>query len=80
MRLLIFMQEKLADMKAKFVTKVAIKIKPSSTTEEEDTTKVMPQFKVFVNDEMGMAKQMVVRDKINQMVAVADHISRGSDT
>ena len=52
----------------------------SSTTEEEDQTKVMPQFKVFVNDEMGMAKQMVVRDKINQMVAVADHISRGSDT
>ena len=40
----------------------------------------MPQFKVFVNDEMGMAKQMVVRDKVNQMVAVADHISRGSDT
>ena len=40
----------------------------------------MPQFKVFINEEMGMAKQMVVRDKISQLVAVADYISRGSDT
>ena len=40
----------------------------------------MPQFKVFVNDEMGMAKQMVINDKSHQLVAIADHISRGSDT
>ena len=40
----------------------------------------MPQFKVFTANEMGMAKQMVVRDKASQLVTVADHISRVSDT
>ena len=54
LRLLIFMQEKLAAMKSKFITKVAFKIKPCSPTQEEES--LMPQFKVFVNDEMGMAK------------------------
>ena len=62
------------------MTKVAVKIKPSSVSSDEDQSKIMPQFKVYINEEMGMAKQMVVRDKLNTLVAVADHISRGSDT
>ena len=41
-------------MKSKFITKVAFKIKPCSPTQEEES--LMPQFKVFVNEEMGMAK------------------------
>ena len=36
LRLLIFMQEKLAAMKSKFITKVACKIKPCSPTQEEE--------------------------------------------
>ena len=67
-------------MKSKFITKVAFKIKPSNTSENEEEDKVLPQFKVFTANEMGMAKQMVVRDKVSQLVTVADHISRVSDT
>ena len=74
------MQERLAEMKSKFITKVAFKIKPSNASENGDEDKVLPQFKVFTANEMGMAKQMVVRDKVSQLVTVADHISRVSDT
>ena len=48
-------------MKSKFITKVSFKIKPCTPIVDEESS--MPQFKVFVNDEMGMAKQMVINDK-----------------
>ena len=72
-KLLIFMQEKLAEMKSKFMTQVTIRVKPRSeagasdnpTVDGDDTSGgMLPEPFNVLNDstEMGLAKQIVITD------------------
>ena len=73
-RLLIFMQEKLAEMKSKFMTQVTIRVKPCSNPKhampesnhhhDAETGVILPEpFNVLNNSsEMGLAKQLVITD------------------
>lgn len=87
-RLLIFMQEKLAEMKSKFMTHVTIRVKPrpdvtdEGNHNEDDYGGIQPEsFNVLNNqNEMGLAKQIVINDGASQIVAVADCITQPSDT
>lgn len=83
-RLMIFMQEKLAEMKSKFLTQVAIRVKPAaeSVTAEHGENDQIPQesFTVLNTNEMGLAKQIVLNCLESQIVAAADQISQASDT
>ena len=73
-RLLIFMQEKLAEMKSKFMTQVTIRVKPCSSSPKnilaeshhhsDETGAILPEpFNVLNNSsEMGLAKQLVITE------------------
>lgn len=72
-KLLIFMQEKLAEMKSKFMTQVTIRVKPRSepgatdnhTADDDDASSgMLPEPFNVLNDstEMGLAKQIVITD------------------
>ena len=79
---MIFMQDKLAEMRSKFMTQVAIRVKPclenAAETFAED---IKPEsFNILSSSEMGMAKQIVINDNGYQLVAAADVISQASDT
>ena len=88
------MQEKLAEMKSKYMTQVTIRVKPCSATQNEhhhhhlpespenETGGMLPEpFNVLNNSvEMGLAKQLVISDSGTQIVAVADSITKPSDT
>jgi len=80
-RLVIFMQEKLAEMKSKFLTQVCIRVKPiPETVEFNDDELVRESFSILNTSEMGLAKQLVIHDQGSQIVAAADSISKTSDT
>ena len=73
------MQEKLADIRSRFLTRVSIKVKPSRETPNDDD--ILPaSFKILNSEEMGMAKQIVINHSAGQLIACADHITRPSDT
>jgi len=56
-RLVIFMQEKLAEMKSKFMTQVCIRVKPIAETAELDEDNLAPEsFSILNTTEMGLAK------------------------
>lgn len=80
------MQEKLAEMKSKFMTQVTIRVKPSPDqapeSETEETSGLTPEpFNILNNSsEMGLAKQIVINEAGSQIVAVADAITKASDT
>jgi len=72
------MQEKLADMKSKFLTRVAIRVKPASEPAEGEESGEL--FNILNSAEMGLAKQIVLNDFKTQLVAAADVITQPSDT
>ena len=63
-RLLIFMQEKLAEMKSKFMTQILIRVKPDPETNTDINNQELLQesFNVLNTEEMGLAKQLVIND------------------
>ena len=73
-------------MKSKFMTHVTIRVKPRPDIVEDNETEeyggILPEpFNVLNNqNEMGLAKQIVVNDGTSQLVAVADSITQPSDT
>lgn len=79
---MIFMQEKLAEMKSKFMTQVAIRVKPvpDVTADFDEEELDQESFTVLNANEMGLAKQIVINSPESQIVAAADSISRASDT
>ena len=81
-RLLIFMQEKLAEMKSKFMTQILIRVKPDPETNTDINNQELLQesFNVLNTEEMGLAKQLVINDNDQQIIAVADAITKASDT
>ena len=51
------MQEKLAEMKSKFITQVCIRVKPIPETAELDDDDLAPEsFSILNTTEMGLAK------------------------
>ena len=72
-------------MKSKFMTQVTIRVKPRPDMlqdDEADETGILPEpFNVLNNSsEMGLAKQLVINESGSQIVAVADSITKPSDT
>ena len=63
-RLMIFMQDKLAEMRSKFMTQVAIRVKPCPENATETFAEdIQPEpFNILSSSEMGMAKQIVIND------------------
>ena len=74
------MQEKLAEMKSKFLTKVAIRVKPAPNPSELQHEEHFEPFNVLNSGEMGLAKQIVFNDHSAQTVAAADVITKPSDS
>lgn len=59
------MQEKLAEMKSKHLTKVAIRVKPvpeSNDIQADSPPDPNESFNVLSSSEMGLAKQIVFND------------------
>ena len=61
---MIFMQDKLAEMRSKFMTQVAIRVKPCPENATETFAEdIQPEpFNILSSSEMGMAKQIVIND------------------
>ena len=78
---MIFMQEKLAEMKSKFLTKVAIRVKPIPQLNDMhgESQEHLDSFSILNSGDMGLAKQLVFSDGTSQIVAAADVITRPSD-
>ena len=58
------MQEKLAEMKSKFMTQILIRVKPDPETNTDINNQELLQesFNVLNTEEMGLAKQLVIND------------------
>ena len=61
---MIFMQEKLAEMKSKYMTQVAIRVKPISDQNVDPTTEELATepFSILNSGDMGLAKQIIIHD------------------
>ena len=63
---MIFMQEKLAEMKSKYMTQVAIRVKPISD-QNVDPNQGLEElatepFSILNSGDMGLAKQIIIHD------------------
>ena len=61
---MIFMQEKLAEMKSKYMTQVAIRVKPVSDKNEDPAAEELATepFSILNSSDMGLAKQIIIHD------------------
>ena len=61
---MIFMQEKLAEMKSKYMTQVAIRVKPISDQNVDPATEELASesFSILNSGDMGLAKQIIIHD------------------
>ena len=60
------MQDKLAEMKSKYMTQVSIRVKPAPDQAELEGTEELPlseSFNILNSSEMGLAKQVVINDR-----------------